>query len=387
MALDVRTMIVMTALLAIMLAGLLALASLHAGTMRGIRHWALAELCVGLGLGFAFVTTTPGSPWALITGAFLLVVGVNLQLVGIRAFQGRPDSWWWMWCTTLLTLASNVFFTIIYPDVSKRAICNALILAILNAACARAMLVKAPFPLQTAYWLTGGAFALITVVFLMRALVVAVSAHGTYTLYAPLPINPLTFFAGSIIQMTLAFGFVLIINYQIAGDLHRLAARDSLTGVLNRRQLEEDFSHLRALYLRSGGVLSFMMIDVDHFKHVNDKYGHLTGDEVLRRLVAVIEATIRKQDYLARYGGEEFCILLPATTEDEAAVIAERLRHNYAETSMGQEDKPWFSTISIGVTDSLQSGFEFHTMIAAADRALYFAKESGRNKVVISSTL
>ena len=130
-----------------------------------------------------------------------------------------------------------------------------------------------------------------------------------------------------------------------------------------------------------------MMIDVDHFKSINDQHGHLVGDEVLCRLVSVITSTLRKQDYLARYGGEEFCILMPATSEIEALVIAERLRTFYAGTNMGDEDAPWYSTISIGVTDSVTSGFEFESLIEGADRALYLAKQTGRNRVISASTL
>lgn len=389
MGLDIRTMIIMTSLLALMLAGLLALASLHADNIRGIRHWALAEFCIGLGLGvsFSFPQVVPGSGWAILTGAVLMVVGLNLQWAGIRVFQGMAPRWRWMAAATVLLVLLDLWFAILHPDVAGRAIANSLLFAVINLACARALLIDVQPPLRTAYRLTGGSFALLALLFLARAVYVYSVPSGGYGLYAQLAINPVTFFIGSIIQLSLVFGFVLMINYKIAGDLQVLAARDGLTGALNRRSLEEEFGHLRALYSRAGGVMSVMIIDVDHFKEINDKHGHLVGDEVLRRLARLIESAIRKQDYFARYGGEEFCILMPATAEPEAAMIAERIRERSAATSMAVEGSDWFSTVSIGVADSAMAGFEFAPLIAAADQSMYAAKQAGRNRVVTYSSM
>ena len=262
-----------------------------------------------------------------------------------------------------------------------RAIANSVIFAWINLACARELLLHAQPPLRTAYRLTGGSFALFALFFLVRAVYVgAISADG-YGLYAQLSINPLSFFIGSVIQLTLVFGFVLMINYQIAGDLQKLAAHDSLTGALNRRSLEEVFSRLCALYARSGGVLSVMMLDVDYFKRVNDQYGHLLGDEVLRQLAILVRQNIRQQDYFARYGGEEFCILLPGTSAPEAVLLAERLRQACGAAPVRAGTVDVDSTISIGVADSAQAGLDCARLIAAADHALYQAKQAGRNQV------
>ncbi len=387
MGLDIRTMVVMTSLLALMLAGLLALASMHSGNIRGIRHWAMAETCIGLGLGVSFAQIRPGSGWPILFGAFMMVVGLNLQLAGINAFQGKMPRWRWMVVSIVLLVAVDVWFAIIHPDVVSRAVANSLIFAAISFACAKALLIDAEPPLRTAYRLTGGSFVLLAVLFVARAGFVFSVPAGGYGIYAPLLINPVTFFIGSIIQLTLAFGFVLMMNYKIASDLQTLATRDSLTGTLNRRSLEEEFSRLSALYSRTGGVLSVMMVDVDHFKRVNDRHGHLVGDRVLRQLASMAQGTIRKQDYLARYGGEEFCILMPATSEHDAGLMAERLRQIYAATPMNADDGVIYSTISIGVADSTQAGLEFSKLIVAADKALYKAKQTGRNRVVACSEL
>jgi diguanylate cyclase (GGDEF)-like protein len=241
--------------------------------------------------------------------------------------------------------------------------------------------------MRTAYWFTGGAFATLAAIFLARACYVATMPPGTYGLYEQVTVNPVTFFLGSLVQQALAFGFVLMMHYQNATELQLQARRDSLTGALNRRSMDEEFSRLIALHARTSEPLAIMMIDVDHFKVVNDHYGHLVGDQVLRQLAALTQGTIRKQDYFARYGGEEFCILMPITTEDEAMRLAERLRQVYQDLPMEAASGVWHSTISIGVADSNSAVLTPHTLIAAADKALYTAKQSGRNRVVAFSTL
>ena len=130
-----------------------------------------------------------------------------------------------------------------------------------------------------------------------------------------------------------------------------------------------------------------MMIDVDHFKKVNDRYGHQVGDEVLRHVAKTIGAAIRTDDYFARYGGEEFCILLPSTTKDEAYVLGERLRQAYADNPFVIDGQRLQSTISIGIADSVEVGKAFKSLVVAADEALYDAKQAGRNLVMQHSRL
>ncbi len=387
MALDIYTMLVMISLLTIMLAGLLAFASLHSGDVQGIRQWALAELLIGAGLGMAYYQSQLGMGVAIVSGSTLVAAGMVLQLAGLRIFVGKFFHWGWFWLVVGLMLASNLWFAILRPDVGTRVVLNSAIFALINVASARTLLVRVPQPLRAAYWFTAAAFVLLSVIFAARGVYVLTQPAGTYGLLDQVAINPITFFVGSMVQLALAFGFVLMTHYRIAIELQNIASHDSLTGALSRRNLEEEFSRLSALHARTGEPMAVMMIDIDHFKRVNDAYGHLVGDQVLRLLARLTEDTIRKQDYFARYGGEEFCILLPATTEQEGAIIAERLRQRYAAMPIGERGKEWFSSVSIGVADSVGAGLEFSGMIEAADHALYHAKQTGRDRVVMFSSL
>ncbi len=223
--------------------------------------------------------------------------------------------------------------------------------------------------------------------FFTRALKMIAFPDPNYWLYASALINPVSFFVGSVTQLCLTFGFVLMLNYRLAMHLQMLATHDQLTDALNRRSLEEKGTMFCSLFQRTGKTLSVMLLDIDYFKVVNDTYGHQTGDLVLKRLSEMVNATIRSADCFARYGGEEFCILLPSTSELEALALAERIRNAYAALVFEVNGQSFQSTLSIGVADSKSTGLQFDKLITAADKSLYYAKQHGRNQSVAASTL
>jgi diguanylate cyclase (GGDEF)-like protein len=165
--------------------------------------------------------------------------------------------------------------------------------------------------------------------------------------------------------------------------LEALATTDPLTRVLNRRALLDRLNAEVDRVRRFNGVLSLLVIDVDHFKPVNDTYGHLAGDSVLRQLGALLDDAVRTVDIVARYGGEEFVMLLPETNREGGILFAERLRDRIASKpfDVGIE-KPVHLTVSIGIA-SFPSPRVTTTedLFARADEALYRAKSGGRNRV------
>src|SRR5947209_12284261 len=165
-------------------------------------------------------------------------------------------------------------------------------------------------------------------------------------------------------------------------DLHRRlldqAVVDPLTGVFNRRHMERCLSDAIERLRRNAAPTSLLLIDVDHFKSINDQFGHATGDGVLRCIVSLIQNRSRKLDLLFRIGGEEFMLLLPDTQEAAAAVVAEELRASIAESRLLDDRQ---LTVSIGVSE-LQPGESPDTWMKHADDALYEAKKAGRNRVV-----
>jgi len=384
MNLDVRTIIVMMSVLSLLFSALLTLAGLRVNHYRGIWHWAAGSLFMGLGFAAAyFQEQPPFNLWFMVFGSSLVALGLCLQFNGITAFKtGRCDRYIPLLITALVFIV-NTWFAIISPDINARVIFNSLVIGLFNGACARALLIRIEQPLRTAYWFTGASFTVLAILLLLRSIMAFLAPPESYGIYSHSTINPLAFFVGNIVQLCITFGFVLMLNYRLSSDLQKLAATDVLTGALNRRSLEQEADRLSARCLRTGDTLAVLMIDVDHFKSINDHYGHPVGDEVLKRLAALVQQTIRIDDYFARYGGEEFCIMLPSTGEQEAWLIADRLRQNYEELIMEFEGETLRSTISIGVADSLHAGIDFSALIAAADKAMYQAKQQGRNRVVM----
>jgi len=179
---------------------------------------------------------------------------------------------------------------------------------------------------------------------------------------------------------------------QVLVHLFEAAVRDGLTGVFNRRALTERLDSEVAHALRHKRDLCALMLDVDHFKRVNDTHGHLAGDEVLRAIAGVLGKTVRCEDIVARYGGEEFVVLVRDTPLAGAVLLAERLRQAVESEQMSFEGTILSATASIGVAalsaiqeaKSQRAAVAEH-LLAAADAALYEAKRTGRNKVVAAS--
>jgi diguanylate cyclase (GGDEF)-like protein len=161
-----------------------------------------------------------------------------------------------------------------------------------------------------------------------------------------------------------------------------MATTDGLTGLTNHRTFQERFGDLIERSQRHGHKAAMLLCDVDHFKKVNDTYGHPIGDEVLRQVAKVLQNAVRKIDIPARYGGEEFAVVLEATDLEGALGLAERIRTDVGNLSIDSDKGPFSVTMSIGVAAFPADGTDQATLIEHADMALYHAKESGRNRVV-----
>jgi diguanylate cyclase (GGDEF)-like protein len=162
-------------------------------------------------------------------------------------------------------------------------------------------------------------------------------------------------------------------------ELKALATKDPLTGCLNRRAFFAEFETHWNSATRYGHPLSCVMVDVDHFKAINDTYGHSTGDQVLQQVAEALKATVRGVDLVCRYGGEEFCVLLPHTDAQDAFEAAERFRQAIAARPLTGIPV----TASFGTSSIFLGARELHDLLDQADKALYAAKRAGRNRVVL----
>lgn len=167
--------------------------------------------------------------------------------------------------------------------------------------------------------------------------------------------------------------------------LRKLALTDPLTGAYNRRFLDENLQHKLEEAKRYDQPFSLIMYDLDHFKKINDTYGHQAGDYVLRevaqKVAEQVKSTIRGTDILARYGGEEFILILPRTNLEQASILAERIRKEIERTDFNHDNRFFPVTVSLGVTE-YASGKNKEELIGTVDKALYQAKQNGRNRIV-----
>lgn len=183
-------------------------------------------------------------------------------------------------------------------------------------------------------------------------------------------------------------GYVIIVNdittnVNLMMELENKAIHDGLTNIYNRRHFISLAERELKILKRNNQFLTLIMLDIDHFKKINDTYGHLKGDEVLTKTVNEIKHQLRPTDIFGRYGGEEFCILLPSTGGIEAQKISERLRKSVSELTFQCKNEDFNITVSLGLYAPKSKNETMTTIINNADKALYIAKDQGRNRTVI----
>ncbi len=164
--------------------------------------------------------------------------------------------------------------------------------------------------------------------------------------------------------------------------LARLAAKDALTGLVNQAEFMRTAELLLALSEREWTPLTIVMIDIDYFKQVNDDYGHLVGNEIIKEVASILEECTRRSDVVARFGGDEFAICLPHTGRDTSEMVSERIRERVQENAFEISGNSIRITLSLGVSEyDGKSVTTVGGMTESADRALYRAKQEGRNRV------
>ncbi len=196
---------------------------------------------------------------------------------------------------------------------------------------------------------------------------------------------------GLVAALLLQMMLVSLLVSRLVGRLEQLSRHDSLTGLLNRRamdgllaQEEQRARRLADQDAGSGGArMAVLMIDVDHFKRLNDNHGHATGDRALQHLASLMASQLRDVDHLARWGGEEFLVLLPATPGADALALAERLCERVRSLPLLVDQMPMPLTVSVGVAGWLGPHDSLMQLLSRADLALYDAKQSGRDRVVV----
>lgn len=377
---DLKTIVFMSMLLTFMLSMLLGITRVHHKGMKGPGYWAIGNLVVGLGMVLVLMQLDANIPF--LPGAALIGAGLSLYINGIQAFSGKPADHRIPLIVFSLLFVVDIYFLLIHKDIRTTVILDALIFAGVYLACARLTFAQDEGLLGNLYWITSSLFLFLALLMVGRAFSAYRVDISVFASFATWPVNAYTFMIGAVSQFFISSLFVLMLSYQLNRNLQSMVTVDGLTGILNRRGLEDASVKMQALCRRVHMSMAVLLLDIDHFKIVNDVHGHLVGDDVLRHFARVASGALRTGDVVGRYGGEEFAVFMPNTNESEAAILAERLRATIESSPYIEGKLNIPITASIGVADSVRAGFDFKGLVAAADSTLYKAKENGRNKVM-----
>lgn len=348
----------------------------------GMGYWALGLLAHTLTY-LLFALRGQVSDWLSVVLANVLLSSVfALFTEGVFQFQKRPAPRWLLWSPVLLVA---ILYAALLPWYLARVVVGVLIFVGQSLILVVAVLQKRK---QTAgigqYFLVSGFLALIGLL-LLQGLGVMLHRDEIKSVLTSHWVPSFVFLSSAMCTMVVSLGLILMAKERADERNCRLAIRDELTGLVNRRSLLEALEQQLAAASRHGQPLALLMVDVDYFKQVNDNHGHLSGDKVLKAMAHAIAKRARTQDLPGRLGGEEFLVILPNTNLQGAAQLAEALRRGIETTGFqSTSGKPIAITISVGLCERGQlENASCDDMISAADQALYLAKQKGRNRVEV----
>ena len=387
MAAHVPTMLAMIIASSLMMAASMAVVGW--GRRRdGLGRWAAALLVNAIGHLLIMLRGLIPDVLSIVVGNLMLSSVFVGMIAAVYQFQGRPVRWPLLLAPPLLVL---VFVSVFIDNFPARVSFVGLVIGLQAVWALLAALSHRHATVGRGQWLLVAGLLLEAVVLGVRALV-AISTHSEATnILQSSALQTLTFLATFSVVLVSSVGFVFMSRDRADENNRVLAALDPLTGVANRRSLIAALDRDMARAQRMREPMALMMVDIDHFKDVNDQYGHPAGDRVLCSVVNVLRQRVRAQDLVGRYGGEEFMVLLPDTGLTGAQQLARALCKAVEESRCPADGVPGPGiavTVSIGVFGGrLESGDSWDMLIAAADRALYQAKNNGRNRVEVATGL
>lgn len=377
-SLDLRSLVIMSGIMGLMLSVVLFFLRMgYPRSIRGLGLWAAAPALVFLStLLFAGRGVLPDFV-SIVIANLTLLIGVIGFHAGAELFLGREPSWrWWALLLALVTLPLT-WYALVEPNYNARLILMCLVWAGIFLGMAWLVWRQGRPGFSTRF--TAVVLVIHSVVLLLRFAAAWWTLPDEGLLTAT---HVQTLYVGSnaIMVLALGVGLILMASDRLRGEFEHLASRDSLTQVLTRRVFLEACAQELARCRRHGRSMAVLLLDLDHFKAVNDTHGHQAGDRVLVDFAQRITGLLRRPDLLARFGGEEFVLLLPETTQEEAVAVAERILVRVAERVEGLP----YITASIGLATNRPDEELVDTLLARADRALYKAKEEGRNRVAVA---
>ncbi len=373
---DVQTMLFMNFLIGLCISVALTFSLQDRFTCPGAYYWCASITSSTIGLMFLWLRLYTPLWLSVVIGNGFIVLSYTQLWLGFRQYTKSitPQDRLLMIMAPLIAVILFIFLQLDKNNLVIRAMLVSYTLAGLTAMSIYQAL-KDRKPSESGRLFCVLALVLTLLCTLVRALTVQKSA-GYVGLLDTNMSNVFLMATSGISLLSIGFGVMLISSQWLQQRLYIHATYDALTGVYNRYALIElgDTLELTTDW-------SLAMIDLDHFKLINDRYGHPVGDQVLQCIATKLKESIRHCDILARYGGEEFVVVLPDCDRNNAWIWAERIRKNIEETTMLINDQPLQVTVSIGIATSTPTACKLNDVLPMADLALYEAKKAGRNQV------
>lgn len=380
---DLRTVLLMASVMP----GLMALVIFSIGrtfpkNIRGVAQWAQGSLVFSAATFLMALRDTLPDWLSVICGNICIVGGIGLWLIGSQRYFGRVPFVRFVSALTVIDAVCLSWMTWIDFTPYGRSLCTNVILALLFALLAYELLRFGQK--DNGAKVVGSMFALETLITLTRIATSLKPGSAHEGLYAQDLVQLIYLSSGAFMSLSITVGFMLTAVNRLRIHLEQLSLIDPLTGLLNRRALLEAHKIAREAPRRTGSYLSLLLIDLDHFKRINDTYGHSMGDDILTDFARRAALALPQHAHFARWGGEEFAVLLPCKIVDEPLGLARALQARIAWTD-GSALPSYTCSIGIACLNAREATIE--QLLKHADHALYRAKGNGRNRVEVEAEM
>jgi diguanylate cyclase (GGDEF)-like protein len=341
------------------------------GQYRGVIAALMANLCVAIGLMLRLFIGWLPDFLTTIFANILLLAGPGLFYVALSQFTGQRYSWMVVIGVLTGVLALLLFFTYVENNPGTRMVILSLGAVAMIAILVHQLLRTRKTSLRLSADLMLVSFMIYGVFLIVRTLSIAL--HPPQDAFSNTPVQSATYLLLFAISFFWSTGFILMVSQRLRNDLMEVATIDVLTGIPNRRATQLFLQRELSRVQRSDDEFSVLLIDIDNFKQVNDRWGHAVGDHVLARTAKIFQSMLRKQDWVGRWGGEEFLVIVPGPWDTEA--LADRIRREVALTEYHEAEESFHITVSIGIACAIQRN-TIDAILKNADDALYQAKRT-----------
>jgi diguanylate cyclase len=380
-SLDLRTITLFAALLSLAQLLVPLFYARVAPHYRGIFHWGIGTLCSVAGFILSAGRGVLPDFFSIVVANTLFVMMACFHYSGCRLFVHRPLPRQWLYLAPLMTALFMGYFTYVQDNTTLRSLYFSFVIGSLMIHCALE-LRRVPDPrLRLSYHFTATVSALYAGMLLLVRIPL-LYLYPVESVFTPTPTQSFIMVGSVMAGVLWTMGFAFMITQRMVLELNRTANQDFLTETLNRRAAQEHVNQALEQSRQSHVPLSVLLLDIDHFKEINDRYGHEVGDQVLVSIAALLRQHVRGHDMVARWGGEEFLILLRATGAPTALAVAERLIRVISATPIHIGTTTIFCNVSIGIATTTTDPTTSATLIRSADHAMYHAKRTGRNRAI-----